>query len=318
MLGTLGGLGAAATGILFFELKNRSLRSSQDIESLTGVPILSYVPRMNKHEDRKTLREIQQRGSAVSPIVYTVHTPQSQESEIFRGMRTSIFFKSSEIKGKVFAITSSNSGDGKSTITANLVCCMAQAGRRILLIECDLRRPAVAALLGCGGKNGLSDVLNNTVTLESAIQTCEANNLFVLSAGTIPENPAELLGSNEFKDLIDKLEQEYDFILLDCPPVLAVSDPCIVSDVSDGVIVVVRVNPKSRVELQRTTSMLRDVQATIVGTIVNASHLEDDGAIGKDGYYVGYGYGTYGQRANGYYTERVASSRSKKRKSSKE
>ncbi len=318
VLGTLGGLGAAATGILFFELKNRSLRSSQDIEALTGVPILSYVPRMSKHEDRKTLREIQQRGSTVSPIVYTVHTPQSQESEIFRGMRTSIFFKSAEIKGKVFAITSSNSGDGKSTITANLVCCMAQAGRRILLIECDLRRPAVAALLGCGSKSGLTDVLNNKVSLENAIQTCEANNLFVLSAGTIPENPAELLGSNEFKDLIDKLEQEYDFILLDCPPVLAVSDPCIVSDVSDGVIVVVRVNPKSRVELQRTTSMLRDVQATIVGTIVNASHLEDDGAIGKDGYYVGYGYGTYGQRANGYYTERVASSRSKNRKSTKE
>jgi polysaccharide biosynthesis transport protein len=316
VLGTLAGLGSAATGILFLELKNRTLRSSQDIETVTGVPILSYVPRMHKHEERKTLKEIQQRGSNVSPIVYTLHTPQSQESEIFRGMRTSIFFKSAEIKGKVFSITSSNSGDGKSTITANLVCSMAQAGRRVLLIECDLRRPAVAALLGCGGKLGLSDVLNDEISAEDAIQTCEASNLFVLSAGTIPENPAELLGSNEFKDLIDKLEQEYDFVLLDCPPVLAVSDPCIVSDVSDGVIVVVRVNPKSRVELQRTTSMLRDVQATIVGTIVNASQLEDDAAVGKDGYYVGYGYGTYGQRANGYYTERVASSGSSKRRKS--
>ncbi len=317
ILGTLVGFGMSTTGIAFTELLNRSLRSTDEIETITGVPIMSYIPRLHHHEDREYLKEIEDSGSRLHPIVYTVHAPRSQEAEIFRGLRTNLFFKSAEIRGKVFEVTSANSGDGKSTMTANTVTSIAQSGRKVILLECDLRRPAVAALLGCANHQGLSELLNGKVSLENAIQKSEVDNLFVLSAGSPPENPAELLGSIEFRNLIEKLREDFDFVILDCPPVLAVSDPCIVSDVADGVIVVVRVNPKSRVELQRTVAMLRDVQATIVGTIVNASHLEDEGAVGKDGYYMGYGYGTYGQRANGYYTRPAARRRTKKVESSR-
>ena len=303
-LGSILGFGFASIVVSGLEIRNRSLRTSKDIEAVADTHILSYIPKFISHRSRSLIKEIKDKGSNTAPIVFTVHDPKSQEAEVFRGLRTSLFFRANEVKAKVLAITSANSGDGKSTITANLVSSMAQTGKTVLIVECDMRKPAVAALLGIDSDTGLSDVLEKKIGFWDAIHTTETPGLAVLAAGETPESPAELLSSDTFRDFINEASAKYDYIVLDCPPVLAVSDPCIVAGVADGVIVVVRINPQSRVELQRTTGMLKDVQANLIGCIVNASSLEDDGATGKDGYVVGYGYGSYGDNTRDYYFPR--------------
>lgn len=311
-LGTIAGLGFGSLIVTGLELRNRTLRNSREIEQITGAPILSYIPKFESFRGRTYIAKVRASGVNVNPIVYTVHSPQSQESEIFRGLRTSLFFRSGDLDKKVIAVTSSNSGDGKSTITANLVTSMALAGRKVLLIECDLRKPAVAALLGVEAEKGLSEYLTAPKDLDSFIVHSPVENLDVLPAGQRPENPAELLATAEFKKLLDEVAERYEVVILDCPPVLAVSDPCIVADVADGVLMVVRINPRSRVELQRCTGMLSDVEANILGVVLNASHLEDEGSVGKGGSMVGYGYGTYGENNRDYYLTPSTNGSSKK------
>ena len=301
-LSTLAGLAIGGGGAALSEFQNRALRTAQEIERVSELPILSQVPSLKSISDRKYLSFVKKSGSVLAPSLCTAHDSKSQESEVFRGLRTVLFFKATEQHAKTFAITSSNSGDGKSTLCGNLAVSIAQSGRKVLLIECDLRQPAVAKLFACDSGLGISDVLNNKVAIEKAIKRTAVNNLDLLSAGTLPSNPAELLASKEFAKLIEKLEESYDFVLLDCPPVLAVADPCIIAAVADAVLVVVRLNPQSRVELRRTIDMLKEVDASTLGIIVNASDMEDEGVgTKKNGYMVGYGYGANGSKANGYY-----------------
>ena len=302
-LGTIAGLGLGTFVITGLELKNRTLRNSKEIETLVGAPILSYVPKFESYRGRSYLARVRESGIDVNPIVYTVHSPQSQESEVFRGLRTSLFFRTTDLRNKVIAVTSANSGDGKSTITANLVTSMAMAGRKVLLVECDLRKPSVASLLGIKAEKGLSEVLQDNVDPWEAMVTSKVEGLDVLAAGARPSNPSELLATQAFRDFIAEAGSRYEVVVLDCPPVLAVSDPCIVADVADGVLMVVRVNPRSRVELQRCTGMLGDVDANILGVVINASQLEDEGAVGKAGSMVGYGYGSYGENNRDYYMQ---------------
>ncbi len=301
-LATLLGLFLGGASATLGEIQNRSLRTAQDIERVADLPILSQIPSLKSISDRKYLSFIKKSGSMLAPTLCTAHDSKSQESEVFRGLRTLLFFRAAEVNAKTFAITSSNSGDGKSTLSGNLAVSIAQSGRKVLLVECDMRQPAVAKLFACDNGLGISDVLNKKITLEKATKRTEVDNLDSLSAGTLPSNPAELLASKEFGKLIEQIEDIYDFVILDCPPVLAVADPCIVAAVADAVLVVVRLNPQSRVELRRTIDMLKDVNALTIGIVVNASELEDEVAgTRKNGYMVGYGYGANGAKANGYY-----------------
>jgi capsular exopolysaccharide synthesis family protein len=179
---------------------------------------------------------------------------------------------------------------------------IALSGRSVLVIECDLRSPGISQLFSCQAAPGISEVLRGQARIEDAVKSSEVDNLDILSAGEKPSNPAELLASKGFKELIKKVEAQYDFVILDCPPVLAVSDPCIVSEVAGAMVVIVKLTPNSRVELRRTVEMLNDVNATMVGLVVNDSSLEDEATAGKqNGYMVGYGYGASGGKANGYY-----------------
>ncbi len=316
MLSTLLGLFVGGAFSLVSELQNGKLRTAQEIERISDLPILGQIPTLLSISDADYLMEIRKSGSALDRSLCTAHDPKSQESEVFRGLRTVLFFRAAELKAKTIAITSSNSGDGKSTLSANIAVSIAQAGRSVLVIECDLRRPAVAKLFNCHENLGVSDVMSQSISLENAIRSTELEKLDLLPAGTLPINPAELLASDQFKALIKKVEQQYDFVILDCPPVLAVADPCIVSEVAGAVVVVVRLTAHSRVELRRTVEMLNEVSASTMGLIINASSLEDEAGAGRrNGYMVGYGYGAYGAKANGYYHSKASKSVVPNRKS---
>ncbi len=314
ILSTALGLLIGSGGATLSEIQNRSLRTAQEVERVAGFPILSQVPFLTSITQKKYLISLKNSGSKLDPALCTAHDSQSQESEIFRGLRTILFFHATEENAKTFAVTSANSGDGKSLLCGNLAISMAQAGRSVLLVECDLRQPAVARLFSCDNGLGISDVLSHTVDLAEVIKPTEISNLDVLSAGTPPLNPAELLASNSFSELIEKVEKQYDFVILDSPPVLVVADPCIISAVADSVIVVLRLNPQSRVELCRTIDMLKEVDASVLGTVVNASMLEDEaGGSRKNSYMVAYGYGANGSKANGYFHSKVRSNVSSKK-----
>jgi polysaccharide biosynthesis transport protein len=292
---------------LVSELQNGKLRTAQEIEGVSDLPILGQVPSLQSITNVDYLTAIRSSGSTLDRTLCTAHDPKSQESEVFRGLRTVLFFRMSQLKAKTVAVTSSNSGDGKSTLSGNLAVSIAQAGRNVLVVECDLRKPAIASLFNCHESHGLSDVLSGTISLENAIKATEVENLDLLPAGTIPLNPAELLASDGFKDLVSKVESQYDLVILDCPPVLAVADPCIVAEIASAVLVIVKLTPYSRVELRRTTEMLNEVNAPLIGLVINASSLEDEAGSGRrNGYMVGYGYGASGAKANGYYHSKAS------------
>jgi capsular exopolysaccharide synthesis family protein len=309
-LGTLAGLLLGGLAAAVLELRNRSVRSVRDVELITGAHTISLVPRLMIHTEPRSRRMWKASGSRLSPIVATHHFPHSRESEVFRGLRTTLMFKANAAQAKVIAITSSSSGDGKSTVVANLAMSLAQAGRRVLLVGADMRRPTVAKTFGIESQVGLADLLQGTATLFEAIVTSENPKLDVLVAGKLPANPAELLASRVFKSLIEDAKTDYDLVLIDCPPVLAVADPCVIASCVDGVVVVIRVNPQSRVELRRTMELLAEVHSKVLGTVVNASKLQTVEGGRSDDYGGAYGYGAYGARSAAYFREESASPRS--------
>ncbi len=301
-LGTLGGLVFGFLGAFTSEMRNRSLRSVQDIEQVSGVSTISLVPKLEVQRDPRSKKSIAASGSKVAPVIVTHHFPHCREAEVFRGLRTTLLFKLHSSKAKVIAVTSPSSGDGKSTVLANLATSLAQAGRRVLLIDADMRRPTVAKIFGINHDMGLADALRKGEPLSKIIVKSECEGLDLVLSGAIPDNPAELLSSPALKELLDAAKDDYDLVLVDCPPVLAVADPCVVATSVDAVMVVLRVNPKSRVELQRTKELLAEVHGNVIGTVVNASRLESSDGRGSDEYGVGYGYGSYGSRANAYFS----------------
>lgn len=294
-LGTLVGLVVGAAGAGMGELKNRGFRNPEEIESCLGVPVISHVPQMGGKKDRKLLADIERSGSAVDPMVYTFHQPRSREAEMFRSLRTSLFFRTSEAGHKILAISSPHQGDGKSTVTANLAVSIAQANRRVLLVCCDLRRPNIHNFFGANSEVGLTDVLAGSVEPWDVVRPTEADNLWLMPSGNSPPNPAELLASTAFREFLELARTRYDYVLLDCPPLLAVADPCIVAPAVDAVMLVLRVTSNSRPAAERAKQMLDDVEANVLGTVINA--WDQSRRSGYTG--AGYGDASYGY-AYGY------------------
>ena len=216
-LGTLFGLFCGGMSTAISELGNRKFRSADEVKNALSLPLLSHLPNLNPARDWKLTKLIKRTKSLVSPINYVHHMPKSVNAEIFRGLRTSLFFKCKDNEN-VFCITSPNQGDGKSTLTTNLATSIAQTDRKVLLVDCDLRRPSVHKLLGVDNQSGLTDVIVNEQEPWDLVQQTEVANLSVLTSGVLPDNPAELLTSERFRDLLGMLKERYDFILLDCPP----------------------------------------------------------------------------------------------------
>jgi capsular exopolysaccharide synthesis family protein len=222
-----------------------------------------------------------------------VHTrPKSTRAEAFRQLRTNVQFVEAAQGAKSIVLSSSIPSEGKSSTIANLAIAMADAGQKVLLIDCDLRKPKVHKYFGLEGSVGLTNYLIDQAQLEDVIQPWGRNGLKVLPAGQIPPNPSELLGSAAMKKLLLKLEQDFDLILLDTAPVLPVTDTAILSKITGGVVMVVAVGKTTKPQLQGALAQLETVGATLLGFVMNKIPTKGVDAYGyHQGYKYGYKYG---------------------------
>lgn len=275
----LGGLIGLAVGIGVAVLRavlDTRVRTPQDVEAVTTAPIIGAIAFDPKAKDR--------------PLI--VHAdPLSPRSESFRALRTNLQFL--DMGGRAsFVITSSVPSEGKSTTTINLAIALADAGKRVALIDADLRKPKVAEYLGIEGGAGLTDVLIGRAPVAEVIQQWGGRSMYVLPAGKIPPNPSELLGSPQMHTLLSMLEDEFDVVLCDAPPLLPVTDGAILAKSTSGALLVVSAGRTNRHQLSGAIDALHTVDAKVAGVVLSMVPTRGPDAYAYSyGYGYGYGYG---------------------------
>lgn len=271
------GLGLA----MLNEYLDNTLKSSEEVESIFGAPVLGMIP-LEKLEDTDQKR------------LTIVDRPGSVAAEAYRVLRNSLDFVNFEHNIKTLLITSAAPMEGKSTLSANLAASLAQTGQNVVLISCDFRRPTTERFFGVQNIIGLSDVLRGAHTLKSALQRPGDEHLLVLTAGKMPPNPSEILGSTKMQELIENLKEWADWIILDTPPLLAVADATALARWADGTLIVTRGGVSTRDAAVKARDMLEMVGAKIIGSVIWG--LEEKLAGGGYGYYGQYSYSAYYQQ----------------------
>ncbi|MBW9148228.1 CpsD/CapB family tyrosine-protein kinase [Clostridium sp. CM028] len=216
----------------------------------------------------------------------TLRNPKSRTAEAFRTLRTNIQFSSLDKEYKSIVVTSSGVGEGKSTVMSNLAITMAESGKSVILVDCDFRKPSIHKKMGITNSVGLTNILVQGVKKEECVVKSTVNNLFILTSGPVPPNPAELLGSKKMRDFIEVLKSEFDLVLIDAPPVLAVTDAQIISTIVDGVIFVASYGEAQKKALVDAKQLIDKVGGKILGVVFNKVPQSVSGYYGK--YYKGY------------------------------
>lgn len=268
-----------ATGIaLLMEYLDDSVKSAEDVEHITGVSALASIARIPPTQSAKRLVAT---NGAYSPI-----------AEAYRVLRTSLEFSAVDVPIQTLVVTSSSPAEGKSTTAANLAIVIAQTGRRVLLVDADLRRPTLHVLFNCNQSSGMTNALvrKKDELIDTYIQTTEVENLHLLTSGPLPPNPAELLGSGRMRMLLDELRTQADVIIFDSPPLLAVVDASLLAHICDAVLLVVLAGVTRTSALKRSKEQLVQSGTRIAGTVFNrvSSAYSSDYGYSYRGYY-GYG-----------------------------
>jgi len=199
----------------------------------------------------------------------TLSNPRSPISEAYRTLRTNIDFSSIDETMQVLVVTSAGPGEGKSTTISNLAITFAQSERRVVLIDADMRKPTMHHTFRASNRVGLSSLLTRKNQLEEAVQETDVPNLFIITAGPIPPNPAEMLSSKRMTELLELLKSQFDVVLIDTPPLLAVTDAQLVASKSDGVILVMEYGSVKREAALKAKANLDTVGAKILGVVMN-------------------------------------------------
>lgn len=216
----------------------------------------------------------------------TVKTPSSIISEQFKTIRTNIQFSNADHRYKNLLLTSSVASEGKSTVAANLAVTFADQGLKTLLVDADMRRPTVVSTFQISNQKGLTNYLTDSkFDINEIIYRTSVSNLYVMPSGPVPPNPAELINSKKMDALIKLLSKELDLVIYDAPPILSVTDSQILSTKVDGTILVVKDNYSEKAAIKKAVTLLKNVDANIIGTILNNVELKH-----MDGYYGYYGY----------------------------
>jgi len=267
---------ASGVGLAFLmEGLDNTVRTTEQAQLISGVASLGMIPLGSKsaREGPNPKRLVIAASKEAVELVTQVR-PQSQMAESYRALRTSLLLSNLGAPPKIIMVTSALPQEGKTTTSINTAVVLAQKGVRVLLIDADLRRPSIHKTLGMGPHSGLSNVLTGSTTLEQAIaRTPILPNLFVLPAGTPPPNPAELLASSNLKDVLDQLKEQYDHIVIDTPPSLSVTDAVVLSPRADAVVLVIRSGQTTKQALRRSRDILMQVNAKVVGVLLNAVDL---------------------------------------------
>jgi len=269
-LGVLLGLALGLASAILREVLDNTVRSPQVLRTLSDAPVLGVIAA--------------DRGSKKSPLIVDNHA-RSVRAEAFRQLRTNLQFIDATRPVGVLVVTSSIASEGKSTTAINLAVSFSDSGRRVLLIEADLRRPRVAEYLGLEGAVGLTNVLVGQAAIDDVLQPWGRGGLTVLPSGTIPPNPSELMGSPLMAELIIQLRKSFDMIIIDTPPLLPVTDAAVASRLVDGVVVVVRYGKTTRNQVSTALRSLAAVDARVLGTVLTMSPVKGAEAYSAYGYY---------------------------------
>lgn len=307
--GLLGSLGGFGLGCLV-ELADKTFHNPDEVMKQLQVPLIGHIPVIG--QGKRYLVE----GSAIEPIICTYHRPKSQTSEAFRAVRTALYFNTQGKQHSVIQVTSPTPGDGKSTLASNLAVSIAQSGKRVLLVDADMRRPRQHGTFGIEASEGFATVLSGRSAWRDCMYECEEiEGLTLMPCGSKPQNPAELCSSPQVKTLIEELREEFDFVIIDTPPLLAVTDACPIAARVDGVILTLRIKKNVRVSAERACDMLRNLGANCLGLVVNGVGAQSGygsqytygayrAGYSYNGYGQGYGYGYgYGYGSGKYYDE---------------
>jgi capsular exopolysaccharide synthesis family protein len=253
----LAGLLGLALGIglaLLTHTLDTKVRTEDDIKALSQRPILGDIPLVKTNKDG----------------LLSIETdPHGRHAEAIRRLRTNMLFVDVTTGGHSFVVTSSVPGEGKTTTTINLALAMADAGSKVLLIDGDLRNPSVASTMGLDGSFGLTTLLLGHAEPDDVIQRWRHSGLHVLPAGPVPPNPSELLGSEPMEQLFGKLAHEYDFMLVDSPPVVPVIDAVLINKLTRGLIMVVGAERTKKRDLASAVQSLETVDAPVAGFALN-------------------------------------------------
>jgi capsular exopolysaccharide synthesis family protein len=242
----------------FFEYIDNRIKNPDELRQM-GLPFLGMVPAVFDSEGE-------------SPMINKGVPTTFAES--FRAVRTNVLFSSADQGSRSIAITSTAPGEGKTIVAANLAIALGQAGQRVLLIDADMRKPRVHAVFGKPQEPGLSNVLSGNARSSEAVHKTTVSGLWVMPAGLLPPNPAELLGSKRFSDFVTAVMQHFDWIVLDTPPVMAVTDSSLVAHLTSGVVFVVGAEMASRHAIQRSLEQLDRAHAKFFGTVLNRVDLQ--------------------------------------------
>ncbi|MGI4758543.1 MAG: GumC family protein [Janthinobacterium lividum] len=284
-VGLIAGLMLAFT----LESLDTGIRSVAELESVTQLPSLSVIPRV-----RRLAGEAATEGNAARINLGVLAASNSQFSEAFRSLRTSLLLARTGKPPRIVVITSSTPTEGKTTVSTNLAVILAQSEARVLLIDGDLRRPNVHHRFGVSGRSGLSTVLSGGTSFEDALQRIpEVPNLDLLCSGPVPPFPAEMLSSEAMQQLLKQCAETYTHVVIDTPPILSVTDGVILSRFADAVVLVVRYGKSSRNVVRRSRELLARSGAAMTGVVLNAVDIS---APEYRGYY---GYSGYSKRDAG-------------------
>ena len=286
-IGLLIGLFLGVVSAFFLEYLDQTIKTASDVERVLEIPVLGLIP-VDPRAQREGRRNGRRRGAI--PLISRA-SPDDPTSEAYRALRTNVTFVSAEQQSlKVICVTSPGPGEGKSTTASNLAITLAQQGAHTLLVDADLRRPLVHRAFNLVQEPGLTDILVGTATLREAVRPNIVAGLDVLPGGALPPNPSELLGSEAMHRLLAELRTQFDYVVFDTPPALAVTDATVLGAAADAVILVLRAGETEEVAAQRTVEVFRRVQARVAGTVLNGIEKQ------RDRYYHYYDYGRPGNQ----------------------
>jgi capsular exopolysaccharide synthesis family protein len=262
LLALFGGATLAIGLAFFFEYLDNRIKSPDEVKEHLGLPFLGMVPALF--------------GKAIENPLINNGVPHNF-SESFRAVRTNLLFSSAEEGARSVVVTSTGPGEGKTVVAANLAVALAQAGQRVLLVDADMRKPRVHTVFEKPQEPGLSNVLVGNAKSSESVHKTMVTGLWVMPAGLHPPNPAELLGSKRFKDFMSSLAEHFDWVIVDTPPVMAVTDSSVVGHVVNGVLFVVGAEMTSRYAAQRALEQLEHARAKFVGAVLNRVDLQHNG-----------------------------------------
>ena len=287
MLGALIGLGLGVGLTFLIEYFDNTIKTHEDLERM-GFNILASIPKIEMDKYEKKLESKLEKfgsieGKKIEARLITHLDPKSPVSESYRTLRTNLQFSKVDRHIKTILVTSSGPKEGKSTTAANLAIAMAQVGHKVALIDADLRRPVIHSIFGLNKDEGITNYLMETISYDKLAKKTFLDNLWIMPCGVLPPNPSELLASRKMEDMLTKLRNDFDIIILDSPPVIAVTDAAILSTKVDGTILVVNSGQTNRDALTRANVLLDNVDTKLLGLLING--IDVDGIYGSYYYY---------------------------------